>query len=142
MEFVDGETLRRRSTGKERVEVLLKQLLQVAEGFGQSTRVRNRASRSQTRHIVVTRDGHAKVLISVWPSWLRRAARSRQSEGGEAPTRSCTTLRAGMIMGTVGYMSPNKRKRNLWTSAPTSSLSAAPVRSSHRSQAVRRRLHR
>jgi len=31
-----------------------------------------------------------------------------------------------MIMGTVGYMSPNKRKRNLWTSAPTSSLSLPP----------------
>jgi serine/threonine protein kinase len=111
MEFVDGETLREKiHGGKSELKVLLKHLLQVAEGLAKahSSGIVHRDLKPD--NIMITRDGHAKVLDFGLAKLVETSGPGfGQSEGGEAPTAVMQQHSvSGMIMGTIGYMSPEQ----------------------------------
>src|SRR6266850_1812098 len=88
MEFVDGKTLREKIHGeKGELKVLLKHLLQVAEGLAKAhaSGIVHRGLKPD--NLMITHDGQAKILDFglaklVETSWPGLG----QSEGGEAPT--------------------------------------------------------
>jgi serine/threonine protein kinase/tetratricopeptide (TPR) repeat protein len=109
MEFVDGETLREKlHQEKSELRVLLKHLLQVAEGLGKAHASGIVHRDLKPDNIMITRDGHAKIL-DFGLAKLVETSGPGQGEGGEAPTAVMQQHSVpGMIMGTVGYMSPEQ----------------------------------
>src|SRR6266581_4018436 len=111
MEFVDGVTLREEiHQEKTELRVLLKHLLQVAEGLGKAHASGIVHRDLKPDNIMITRDGHAKILDFGLAKLVETAAPGLgQDEGGEAPTAVMPQHSApGAIMGTVGYMSPEQ----------------------------------
>ncbi len=111
MEFVDGETLREKiHGGKSELKVLLKHLLQVAEGLAKAHASGIVHRDLKPDNIMITRDGHAKVLDFGLAKLVETSGPGfGQSEGGEAPTAVMQQHSVpGMIMGTIGYMSPEQ----------------------------------
>src|SRR6266699_1858160 len=111
MEFVDGETLREEiHQEKSELRVLLKHLLQVAEGLGKAHGSGIIHRDLKPDNIMITRDGHAKILDFGLAKLVEtRGPGLGQGEGGEAPTAVMQQHSVpGMIMGTVGYMSPEQ----------------------------------
>ncbi len=110
MEFVDGKTLREKIHGeKGDLKALLKHLLQVAEGL-----VKAHASGIVHRdlkpdNIMITREGHAKILDFGLAKLLETKPESA-AEMGEAATAMMPVQHStpGVVMGTVGYMSPEQ----------------------------------
>src|SRR3989441_11964000 len=111
MEFVDGETLREKiHQEKSELRVLLKHLLQVAEGLGKAHAAGIVHRDLKPDNIMITRDGHAKILDFGLAKLVETSAPGLgQGEGGEAPTAVMPQHSTpGAIMGTVGYMSPEQ----------------------------------
>jgi eukaryotic-like serine/threonine-protein kinase len=111
MEFIDGVTLREK-IHRERTELkrLLRILQQVAEGLAKAHAAGIVHRDLKPDNIMITRDGFAKVLDFglaklVEKSWPGLG----QSERSTAPTNVMQQHSApGMVMGTVGYMSPEQ----------------------------------
>src|SRR6266487_2358806 len=111
MEFVDGKTLREKLHGeKNRLKVVLKHLLQVADGLAKAHASGIVHRDLKPDNIMITRDGHAKILDFGLAKLVETSGPGLgQSEGGEAPTAVMQQHSVpGMIMGTVGYMSPEQ----------------------------------
>jgi serine/threonine protein kinase/TolB-like protein/tetratricopeptide (TPR) repeat protein len=111
MEFVDGETLREKiHGGKSELKSVLKHLLQVAEGLAKAHGSGIVHRDLKPDNIMITRDGHAKILDFGLAKLVETGGPGLgQSEGGEAPTAVMQQHSVpGMIMGTVGYMSPEQ----------------------------------
>jgi eukaryotic-like serine/threonine-protein kinase len=111
MEFVDGTTLREKiHVEKSGLRFLLKHLLQVAEGLAKAHASGIVHRDLKPDNIMITRDGHAKILDFGLAKLVETSGSGLgQSEGGEAPTAVMQQHSVpGMIMGTVGYMSPEQ----------------------------------
>src|SRR5260370_6420447 len=111
MEFVNGETLREEiHQEKSELRVLLKHLLQVAEGLGKAHASGIVHRDLKPDNIMITRDGHAKILDFGLAKLVEtRGPGLGGSEGGEAPTAVMQQHSVpGVIMGTAGYMSPEQ----------------------------------
>ena len=112
MEFVDGVTLRAKiHDEKSDLRTLLKHLLQVAEGLAKAHGSGIVHRDLKPDNIMITVDGHAKVLDFGLAKLLETRPESTD-ETGEAATALMPVQHStpGMVMGTVGYMSPEQAK--------------------------------
>ncbi len=111
MEFIDGVTLREK-IHQERTELrkLLRFLQHAAEGLAKAHAAGIVHRDLKPDNIMITRDGHAKILDFGLAKLVETGAPGLgQSEGGEAPTAVMQQHSVpGVIMGTVGYMSPEQ----------------------------------
>src|SRR6266496_3672895 len=113
MEFVDGETLRE-LIYKRQIELakLLTYLQQAAEGLAKAHAAGIVHRDLKPDNIMVTHDGHAKILDFglaklIEPAGLQPASKGEiSSEVATAILQKHST--AGMVLGTVGYMSPEQ----------------------------------
>lgn len=115
MELIDGETLRQKihrdSAGLNR---LLEWLTQVAEGLAKAHAAGIVHRDLKPDNIMISRDGYAKIL----DFGLAKLIEPQNAPGSEANAASeiATAILAqplsipGMIMGTVGYMSPEQAR--------------------------------
>src|SRR6266436_3658750 len=111
MEFVDGQTLREKiHQEKTELRVLIKYLLQVAEGLAKAHGSGIVHRDLKPDNIMITHDGHAKILDFGLAKLVETGGPGLgQSQGDEAPTAVMQQHSvSGMIMGTVGYMSPEQ----------------------------------
>jgi serine/threonine protein kinase/Tfp pilus assembly protein PilF len=129
MEFVDGNTLREKMHNeKSELTVLLKQLLQVAEGLAKAHASGIVHRDLKPDNIMITRDGHTKILDFGLAKLIegqdaetgRRGEVKTRGRGDEGQTLIAASPRLpvpesphvatspGLIMGTVGYMSPEQ----------------------------------
>ena len=116
MEFIDGATLREK-IHQERTELrkLLRFLQHVAEGLARAHAAGIVHRDLKPDNIMVTRDGHAKIL----DFGLAKLIEQAPMPGGDSSEVATAVMpqhsTPGTIMGTVGYMSPEqaqgKRKR-------------------------------
>jgi len=113
MEFIDGVTLREK-IHRERTELrkLLKYLQQVAEGLSKAHAAGIVHRDLKPDNIMITRDGFAKVLDFGLAKLVETSDLGLGlSEGDEAPTAVMQQHSApGVVMGTVGYMSPEQAR--------------------------------
>ncbi len=114
MEFVDGETLREKLRGKGDLRILLKHLLQVAEGLAKAHAGGIVHRDLKPENIMITRDGHAKILDFGLAKLLETPRQKPGREGGPGASEIATAMMPvqhstpGVVMGTVGYMSPEQ----------------------------------
>jgi eukaryotic-like serine/threonine-protein kinase len=105
MEFVDGETLQEKIYRKKsELKILLKYLLQVAEGLTKAHASGIVHRDLKPDNIMITRDGHAKILDF---GLAKLSEPGALATGSEDATRKALT-NPGVVMGTVGYMSPEQ----------------------------------
>ena len=111
MEYVDGETLRAEIHRKKApLDKLLKYLAQVAEGLAKAHAAGVVHRDLKPDNIMITRDGYAKIL-DFGLAKLIEPQRGFDSDGelGEVGTVIMAQHSTpGLIMGTVGYMSPEQ----------------------------------
>src|SRR5260370_654980 len=112
MEFGDGLTLRK-EIHRERTELrkLLRYLQNVAEGLAKAHAAGIVHRDLKPDNIMITSDGHAKILDFGLANLIEQARPSDLSDQGISaaatvamPPRS----KPGMVIGTVGYMSPEQ----------------------------------
>ena len=112
MEYIDGETLaskiHRENTPLNKV---LKYLAQVAEGLAKAHAAGIVHRDLKPDNIMITRDGYAKILDFGLAKLVEPQAATRA--GSDSAGETATAILAqhstpGMIMGTVGYMSPEQ----------------------------------
>jgi serine/threonine protein kinase len=112
MEFIDGVTLRQLIHGQQtELPKLLRYLQHVAEGLAKAHAAGIVHRDLKPDNIMVTRDGHAKIL----DFGLAKLIEPQQTSGspGSPATEVATAIlpqhsTPGAIMGTVGYMSPEQ----------------------------------
>ncbi len=113
MELIDGETLRQKiHREKTSVKRLLEWLAQVADGLAKAHAAGIVHRDLKPDNIMISRDGYAKIL----DFGLAKLIEPRRAPGSERDAESAiaTAILAqplstpGMIMGTVGYMSPEQ----------------------------------
>jgi eukaryotic-like serine/threonine-protein kinase len=112
MEFVDGKTLREKiHDEKGELKVILKHLLQVAEGLAKAHASGIVHRDLKPDNIMITHDGHAKILDFGLAKLLETKPESA-AEMGEAATAMMPVQHStpGVVMGTVGYMSPEQAR--------------------------------
>src|SRR6266436_8762821 len=125
MEFIDGQTLREKIHGdKAPLPKLLKYLIQVAQGLSKAHAAGIVHRDLKPDNIMITRDDYAKVLDFglaklVEPQRIFGYNESGSSEIATAvmqqpvspvgqPGRGSEHSTPGMVMGTIGYMSPEQ----------------------------------
>ena len=109
MEFVDGVTLRAKIHSEHtELRKLLKYLEQVAEGLAKAHAAGIVHRDLKPDNIMITRDGYAKILDFGLAKLIepQRPLGLALSEAGTAIMAQQSV--AGMVMGTVGYMSPEQ----------------------------------
>jgi serine/threonine-protein kinase len=112
MEFIDGETLRELIHQKQTdLSKLLRHLQHGAEGLAKAHAAGIVHRDLKPDNIMITRDGHAKIL----DFGLAKLIEPQQSsvESGEAASELATAIlqqhsTPGVVLGTVGYMSPEQ----------------------------------
>lgn len=105
MEFIDGETLSDKIRRKETaLPKLLRYLQHVAEGLAKAHAVGIVHRDLKPDNIMITKDDHVKVLDFGLAKLTESAV---LVTGSEDETRRPLTT-AGVVMGTVGYMSPEQ----------------------------------
>jgi serine/threonine-protein kinase len=112
MEFIDGVTLREK-IHRERTELkkLLRYLQHVAEGLAKAHAAGIVHRDLKPDNIMITRDGHAKILDFGLAKLIE--PRLTETSDDENHEEAATAIlqqhsRPGVIMGTVGYMSPEQ----------------------------------
>src|SRR5205085_11745850 len=109
MEFVDGITLRQLiHEPKAELSKLLRNLQHVAEGLAKAHAAGIVHRDLKPDNIMVTRDGHAKILDFGLAKLLERANASQSGSSEIATAIMPQHSTPGMVMGTVGYMSPEQ----------------------------------
>ncbi len=112
MEFIDGQTLRECIHSRQTdLPKLLRYLQQVAEGLAKAHAAGIVHRDLKPDNIMITRDGHAKIL----DFGLAKLIEPRQPSvtSGEAVSEAATAIlqqhsTPGMVLGTAGYMSPEQ----------------------------------
>jgi serine/threonine protein kinase len=108
MEFVDGDTLRQLIHGRSTdLKKLLRYLQHTAEGLAKAHTAGIVHRDLKPDNIMITRDGHAKIL----DFGLAKLIEPRLSDGGTEDAATAIMRQQstpGVIMGTVGYMSPEQ----------------------------------
>ena len=112
MEYVDGATLREKIHHEQtELRKLLRYLQQVAEGLAKAHTAGIVHRDLKPDNVMITRDGYAKIL-DFGLAKLTEQTGPKNSEPGqeEAPTAFMQPplSRPGLVMGTVGYMSPEQ----------------------------------
>jgi serine/threonine protein kinase/tetratricopeptide (TPR) repeat protein len=112
MEFVEGVTLREKIY-RERTELrkLLRYLQHVAEGLAKAHAVGIVHRDLKPDNIMITRDGHAKILDFGLAKLIEATVPKPDREGGLSEVATAVMPQhstPGVIMGTVGYMSPEQ----------------------------------
>jgi serine/threonine protein kinase/Tol biopolymer transport system component len=108
MEFVDGDTLRTRiHHEKTDLRALLVYLAQAAEGLAKAHAAGIVHRDLKPDNIMVSRDGYAKVL-DFGLAKLREAGSPAVGLSTATPAAGAAPTRAGTVLGTVGYMSPEQ----------------------------------
>jgi eukaryotic-like serine/threonine-protein kinase len=109
MEFVDGVTLRTKIySEKSELNKLLRYLQHTAEGLSKAHAAGIVHRDLKPENIMITRDGHAKILD------FGLAKLIEPTQDGANTDKEATTAilnqhsKPGLIMGTVGYMSPEQ----------------------------------
>ncbi|MBA3257662.1 MAG: protein kinase [Pyrinomonadaceae bacterium] len=111
MEFIEGKTLRE-AIYRDRIDLrtLLKYLAQVAEGLAKAHAAGIVHRDLKPDNIMITRDGYAKIL----DFGLAKLIEPQKGFGSDSGSSKVATAilpqhsTPGMIMGTVGYMSPEQ----------------------------------
>ncbi len=112
MEFVEGMTLREKiHSDKTELRKLLRYLQHTAEGLAKAHTAGIVHRDLKPDNIMITRDGHAKILDFglaklVEPQLSDAGAGENLGDAATAIMQQHST--PGMIMGTVGYMSPEQ----------------------------------
>jgi serine/threonine protein kinase len=111
MEFVDGITLRE-EIHQERTEIpkLLRYLQQVAEGLAKAHAAGVVHRDLKPDNIMITADGHAKILDFGLAKLIEQRPTSPSAAGSSEVVTAVMPQHSapGMVMGTVGYMSPEQ----------------------------------
>jgi eukaryotic-like serine/threonine-protein kinase len=118
MEFVDGHTLRELiHSERTNLSKLLRYLQHVAEGLAKAHAAGIVHRDLKPDNIMVTRDGHAKILDFGLAKLIEGSGDNMTGRLGDEEPTVALSLRPhvspslstpGMIMGTVGYMSPEQ----------------------------------
>src|SRR5438309_5118851 len=112
MEYIDGETLREKiHRDKTPLPKLLKYLTQVAEGLAKAHAAGIVHRDLKPDNIMVTREGHAKILDFGLAKLLEPQRTFESGEAGLSEIATAVMRRQSMpgtVMGTVGYMSPEQ----------------------------------
>lgn len=105
MEYVDGTTLREKiHKGQEELPKLLRALQHVAEGLAKAHDAGIVHRDLKPDNIMITEDGHAKIL----DFGLAKLVEPPTNTGSEEPTIIQQHSTPGLILGTMGYMSPEQ----------------------------------
>src|SRR5436190_9499744 len=101
-ELVDGQTLRARGKLSQRQVIDL--AVQIAEGIAAAHAAGITHRDLKPDNIMVTREGRAKILD------FGLAKMTHQRAAGSSDSEASTQTQDGVIVGTVGYMSPEQVK--------------------------------
>src|SRR5205807_621922 len=112
VEFIDGQTLREK-IHRQRTELrkLLRYLQHVAEGLAKAHAAGIVHRDLKPDNIMITRDGHAKILDFGLAKLIERRQTSPTSGAGASELATAILSQQstpGMVLGTVGYMSPEQ----------------------------------
>ncbi len=108
MEFIDGVTLRGKIHQEQgELRKLLRYLQQAAEGLAKAHAAGIVHRDLKPDNIMITRDGHAKILDFGLAKLIER---DQASIDAEAPTRPAINTEPGIVLGTVTYMSPEQAR--------------------------------
>jgi serine/threonine-protein kinase len=108
MEYIDGQTLRERIHGEhEELFRLLRILQHVAEGLAKAHAAGIVHRDLKPDNIMVSSDGHAKIL-DFGLAKLIEPQSSVSGVSGEDPTILQPQSTPGLVLGTLGYMSPEQ----------------------------------
>jgi DNA helicase II / ATP-dependent DNA helicase PcrA len=107
-EYVEGETLRQKINGgtlpmREALEIAI----QVAEGLAKAHEHGIVHRDLKPENLIVSRDGYAKILDFGLAKLVERRGRAFAADSAEKTLIQVKT-QAGMIMGTINYMSPEQ----------------------------------
>lgn len=109
MEYVDGTTLRDRIHREhEDLSKLLRVLQHVAEGLAKAHDAGIVHRDLKPDNIMITSDGHAKVLDFGLAKLVEPPTTTDSIPSGEEPTILQQHSTPGLILGTMGYMSPEQ----------------------------------
>src|SRR6059036_3304509 len=110
MEFIDGQTLREMIHGGQTdLTKLLRHLQHVAEGLAKAHAAGIVHRDLKPDNVMITRDGHAKILDFGLAKLVEPMGQKPDREGGLSEVATALMQQhstPGAVLGTVGYMSP------------------------------------
>src|SRR5205814_5716711 len=107
MEYIDGQTLRELIRHQTDLRKLLRHLQHAAEGLAKAHAAGIVHRDLKPENIMVTRDGHAKIL-DFGLAKLIETRRPSDTSSEVATAILPQPSQPGMVLGTVGYMSPEQ----------------------------------
>ncbi|HKB71649.1 MAG TPA: protein kinase [Thermoanaerobaculia bacterium] len=104
MELVDGTTLREGAAGALPPKKILDIAVQIADGLAKAHAAGIVHRDLKPENVMISKDGYVKIL----DFGLAKLVEAKAGDGSDLPTSAPTATREGMVMGTVGYMSPEQ----------------------------------